>query len=189
MANRICTIEGCGRPHSARGWCVHHYGKWRRIGDPLHRTPTLLERFRAKVDLAGPTPSQKPSLGPCWTWLAYIDEDGYGKSWDGNQVTFAHRVSYRMFTGPIPDGCEIDHLCRNRSCVNPMHLEAVSPRINNLRSESVSSKNARKEACAVGHPFDAENTYLRPDGTGRDCRKCREIVEARRRGKRKNKKR
>lgn len=86
----------------------------------------------------------------------------------------AHRVLYESWTGSIPEGCEPDHLCRVRHCVNPLHLEAVSHRENNLRGVGPIAMNARKTHCPKGHPFNETNTILHPRGNGvkRDCREC-----------------
>src|ERR1017187_1511093 len=104
----------------------------------------------------------------CLNWAGPVNNDGYGK-W-GNRM--AHRVVYEMHNGPIPDGFWIDHLCTNRRCIRLDHLDAVTPRVNILRSSHCpSAVNARKTYCDHGHPFDTTNTYRRPDG-GRACRKC-----------------
>ena len=86
------------------------------------------------------------------------------------RTEWAHRVSYELFRGPIPDGLQIDHLCRIRHCVNPDHLEAVTQRENILRGTSPSAKAAARDACINGHPYTPENTKLfRGD---RQCRTC-----------------
>jgi hypothetical protein len=83
----------------------------------------------------------------------------------------AHRLVYEKLVGPIPDGVELDHVCRRRLCVNPAHLDPVTHRINVLRGTSFSAVNAAKTASSKGHPLDEKNTYRMKDG-GRSCRAC-----------------
>lgn len=90
----------------------------------------------------------------------------------------AHRVAYMLFRGAIPEGKQLDHLCRTRHCVNPDHLEAVTVKENLLRGESWSGVNHRKTHCKQGHEFSVENTAIRSGG-GRTCRTCKR-EEARR---------
>lgn len=109
----------------------------------------------------------------CWEWKRGKDTWGYGQigiQVDGRTKQLqAHRVSYELHVGKIPDGLELDHLCRNRACVNHSHLEPVTTRINVLRSLGPAAINAQKTHCHHGHPFDEINT-----GTHRGKRFCRE---------------
>jgi hypothetical protein len=104
----------------------------------------------------------------CWIWLGSKDRNGYGRVFRNK---LAHRHAFEIFVGAIPVALTIDHLCRNRACVNPLHLEAVSKRINTLRGQGPAARNALKSHCPQGHPYDAANTYVAPDG-GRNCRRC-----------------
>lgn len=116
--------------------------------------PTVEERFWAKVD----------KTETCWLWTAGRNRDGYGlfSSQRGGQRS-AHRIAYEWERGPIPDGLQIDHLCRVTSCVNPAHLEAVTGRVNMLRGFAPPAINARKTHCINGHEFTPENTFGRSD--------------------------
>lgn len=106
----------------------------------------------------------------CWEWLA-SRSDGYGRvTWQGRQRP-AHRVVYELLVGPIPAGLQIDHLCRNRGCVNPAHLEPVTQRENLMRGETIPARHAAQTHCGRGHIFDEANTYVRKDGR-RSCRAC-----------------
>jgi hypothetical protein len=91
-------------------------------------------------------------------------------------------VAYELAIGPIPEGLTIDHLCRNRGCVNPAHLEAVTNRTNLLRGDGIAALNARKTHCKRGHEFTPENTYVWREGT-RACRACHTAQEQARRQK------
>lgn len=131
-------------------------------------------RFWSKVD---------QSAGPdgCWIWTASTRK-GYGRAWVDGRVQPAHRVAFEQLRGPVPDGLDLDHLCRNRSCVNPAHLEPVTRGENLRRGNGWSGRNARKTHCKYGHEFDASNTLI--ENGKRTCRICkkrreREVAERR----------
>lgn len=111
----------------------------------------------------------------CWTWVGCTTDDGYGRFKLGNSAVGAHRVSYQHFVGPIPEGLQLDHLCRNRCCVNPTHLEPVTVRENVLRGNGPGGINARKTHCPSGHPLEGENLEMGRNGDRavRRCRTCR----------------
>lgn len=122
------------------------------------------QRFFAKVQQAA---------NGCWTWTAGLD-NGYGRFRSGKRLVKAHRYSYTHLVGAVPNGLQLDHLCRNRACVRPDHLEPVTSRENILRGDAPAITRARhsgKTECLRGHPYDELNTYARPDGH-RACRTC-----------------
>ena len=137
---------------------------------------SLRERFESRVS---------KSEDGCWIWMGSVDKTGYGvlpvkKNGKGRKV-WAHRLAYELYVGLIPEGFEIDHLCRNRRCVNPGHLEPVT-RLENVR-RGAKSRNSpvfvRKAYCKHGHPLVPGNVYLNGRGNP-GCKICRE-EQARRR--------
>ena len=133
-----------------------------------------LARFWAKAQVS-------PDFDDCWQWTACerAKGRGYGAFRAFGKQRLAHRFAYEVFVGKIPRGLQIDHLCRNRGCVNPTHMEPVTLAQNVLRGDGITAVNARKTHCKRGHLFDADNTYARPDGD-RDCRACRALHGANR---------
>lgn len=119
-----------------------------------------MERFWERV--------RKDDSG-CWVWIGARHGTGYGGfTVRGRQTTTAHRFAYETLVGPVPDGMTIDHLCRNRICCNPEHLEVVTYSENNQRSWDI---RPRRAACPKGHLYTPENVYYQ--GTSRSCLTCR----------------
>lgn len=161
---RLCDVEGCERSHEARGYCHGHLARFYRghsIGGPFPASP--LDRFIARIEVDG----------DCWVWTGGTDGDGrYGMTKaDGRHVP-AHRWAYEHLTGQqIPDGFELDHLCRRTLCVNPDHLEPVTHQENVRRGALV------KDHCRRGHLYTRDNTSYASNG-GRVCKACRRLKYA-----------
>ena len=133
----------------------------------------VAERFWEKVD-KGSDPDE------CWLWRAALNGNGYGNfAIAPHQFVGAHRFAYQALVGPIPDGLQLDHLCRNPGCVNPAHLEPVT-HLENMRR----GWKATAPACIRGHAYTPENTLTSPPSRNgrRECRECkRAYFEQRRR--------
>jgi hypothetical protein len=116
--------------------------------------------------------------GACFVFTGAKQSRGYGSiGINGKKTALVHRVIYEHYIGPIPDGLTIDHLCRNRLCCNPEHLEAVSNKTNILRGEGPTAKNRRKTHCKRGHLLAGDNLVKRALMVGkRDCRECRNLL-------------
>lgn len=125
---------------------------------------------------------QDTNLIKCWIWHGAKSGDGYGlMSVRGKQIP-AHRFSFEVYRGPIPDGFHVHHLCEVVNCVNPWHLKDVSPssHVKDFTPNSITSINSAKQFCLRGHPLVAENLRTRHDGH-RSCKVClREDAKAKR---------
>jgi hypothetical protein len=136
-----------------------------KIRDPL-------ERFWSTVD--------KDGSGDCWLWNGVVSSTGYGVFSLHEERVYAHRYAYEASVGPIPEGKELDHLCRVRRCVNPSHLEPVSRLVNILRGESRQAICRRTGRCSKGHLLEGANAYTIPTRPNSIiCRTCK--IEANRR--------
>lgn len=171
--DRSCRVEGCENlqgEKGGRGWCNKHYLRWWKTGSP---TGTLL---RPHIDLFWEKVAVR-SRNECWQWLGYRDPEGYGRFHERTgsakiHITIrAHRWIYKEVVGDIPEGYVIDHLCRDRGCVNPSHLEAVTNQENLERGWGRRIKNGMVNECINGHEFTSDNTYLHPRGS-KVCRTC-----------------
>ena len=159
-----CSVDGCSAKRYVRGWCSKHYRRWQRGGDPLivkhaWRVPVIEHLLRK-------TETVDDNFVSCWRWLGATQTDGYGsqRTRDGRGGSLAHRLMFVEFRGAIPVEKELDHLCRNRWCVNPWHLEPVTHIENIRRGNGVN----RSGICKRGHT----DIVLRKRG-GRICRRCR----------------
>jgi len=173
MPKGRCSVAGCEGVPAARQLCSKHYQRWWRRGSlelaPGYEPRTLQQRLEAKI-VKGPG---------CWTWMGSHDPEGYGKISVRSRMTNAHRIAYQIYVGPIPEAYEVDHLCRNRGCVNPAHLEAVPKPVNIARGEGAAARYARRTHCKHGHEYTPANTRLSRTGT-RQCRECERLRTRRR---------
>lgn len=164
-----CDVEECTSAATVKKWCRKHHARWVRHGDPeFTKRPGLItmhglsaeERFWSRVNVDG----------VCWEWMGGKSGGGYGV-FDHKKV---HIWAYEHLVGVRPEGLDLDHLCRNKVCVNPDHLEPVTRRVNVLRGGAPPAVNARRVACSRGHLYVEGSffVYVRPD-TGTKMRVCR----------------
>ena len=171
---RVCSLPECDRPYHGNGYCGMHNARRQRTGDPrkISRTTTV-DSFWKRVNKSGP--------GGCWIWTGYIHKTGYG----GLATTLpliaggsrlAHRASYELHRGDIPKGTHLDHLCRVRACVNPEHLEVVTPKVNTERG----LHGVLRTHCKYGHELTPENTWYEEKTNCRRCLRCAKANSRRR---------
>lgn len=160
-----CTAQECDRRPASLGYCSLHLQRFRKYGSTdLPAKPSVEQRFWAKVNK---TPD-------CWLWTGSLSPTtGYG-TWDLNgRKTSAHRCAYELAVGSIPPGLHLDHLCRNRPCVRPDHLEPVTPSENNARIIY-----PPKNRCPQDHALEGHNLVIGKGSNGRATRVCRECKNA-----------
>lgn len=169
--NATGTCSQCGCEFPCRPYRLQYYKDvfCSRSCQTLFRTGRehrpVADRFWEKV--------QVDSSG-CWNWIGCRMDSGrtYGQLKVNRRLIYAHRFSYELHKGPIPDGLFLDHLCRTPSCVNPDHLEPVTNRENCLRGECPTVLIHRSGKCRRGHEMSGENVGYSRDGAHRRCRTC-----------------
>ena len=155
MATGNYTFRGCAPAEAGRE------GEGMPKGRPRTTAESAPQKFWDRVDKSK----------ECWIWLATPSRK-YGQFYTGEGRVCAHRYAYELLKGPIPPGLTLDHLCRNKKCVNPDHLEPVTGRENTLRGDNPPAQNARKTHCKWGHPFSGNNLRISKKINRRVCKIC-----------------
>lgn len=126
-----CSISQCRNAAEKRGWCSAHYSRWKKTGDVQADVP-LRPRFDLRAQVLGKVLRPSDPDG-CWLWSAAVLPNGYGQVHAQRRTQLAHRVVFELMLGPIPTGMVLDHLCRNRNCVRPDHLDPITRAENTRR--------------------------------------------------------
>lgn len=158
----VCSVENCHNFVVGRGLCRKHYMRVQRNGSVDTFRDDPVQRFWRKVE----------KTDTCWNWLGAL-QLGYGRVVIEQRPTksvMAHRYAYEMLRHPIGDGLTIDHMCRNKRCVNPDHMEVVT------RSENTKRANPMIDYCKRGHAMEGDNVYFPPSGGSRQCRACKSFL-------------
>lgn len=152
--------------------------------EEMESSEDALKRFWSLVRKEGPVPELRPTLGQCWTWDGPRTDGYYGCIYFRKVVVLAHRIAYTESKGKIPPGLVVDHLCFNKRCVNPSHLEAVTRGVNCFRGNG--DRLARQSDnslthCPHGHPYEGDNLVVKVYSkyTQRHCRECRRAASER----------
>lgn len=164
MSEKYCAC-GCGAV-VRRTYAVGHGMKGKNAR--LETSAQTEKRFWSKVD--------RKQENQCWMWLDTPLQSGYGRFYIRGIPKQAHRVSYELLVGPIPEGKCLDHLCRNTLCVNPKHLDPVSNRENILRGVGITAKRFSSPTCIHGHQLFGDNLYVTRQGHRR-CRTCLRVSQ------------
>ena len=168
---KFCRVHGCETRVYAKQLCQMHYVRKSRHGDPLKK---LRRDFRVLPQIDRFFKYVKFQDDSCWEWLGAVQpKNGYGIFSVNGRSIYAHRYCFRRLRGKIGGGLTLDHLCRNRRCCNPDHLEPVTMAENIYRGESPWAKNKRKTHCKRGHRFGEDN-ILWVGANGKRRRSCRE---------------
>ena len=126
----------------------------------LEISPLLLKKFWSRIKV----------VNNCWEWQGGIKMDGYGSFYWNKKQYPSHRIAYQILRGNVPEGLELGHLCRNRKCCNPEHLEPVTHHQNLMRGNTIIAINSRKTHCPQGHPYNGDNLIIKHGS--RVCRIC-----------------
>lgn len=156
-----CSVEECDTDSRTKGFCDKHYRRWKKNGSTELIIKNQDDRFIEKCE--------KLTESGCVIWIGSTDRNGYGHTLFNGKIEYAHRAAYIRDKGEIPEGLEIDHLCKVTSCVNPDHLEAVTHKVNCQRAIN---HNTLKTHCLNGHPYSGDNLYYNKKYNKRDCKAC-----------------
>jgi hypothetical protein len=178
-----CVVDSCGRDerYTSRGLCNMHYLRFMKYGIPTYteRTHRFVPGGEAFYLLDRCVYDKETG---CWNFKSVPSPNGYCHIRFNGKTKQAHREVYELFLGKIKDGLQIDHICRNRRCVNPDHLEPVTTKENIARGVNGRSK----VACINGHLLSGDNVRFRTNSGWRKCRTCEREHQRKRRLERKN---
>lgn len=166
---KTCAVPNCERPSKTRGMCGGHAERV-RAGLPLEPPIGSMNRGRRPKTFED---LYVISEAGCWEWRGGLTSHGYARF----KGDYGHRYAVEIVAGrPIPEGMHVDHLCRNRACVNPARLEVVTPRVNMLRGVAPTAIAVQNNRCHRGHLLTEDNVYRRPKRPNkRECRACMQL--------------